>query len=205
MLASGIGSGAWTRSAVAEMELSHPLKKLVELVDGPDASGQQTLLQRLGRAAVIVSSDRAPQSALDSGLRRPAGQGQGSGGRSARVQVGVRLEEAPEVAVGGYGVFQDGRRQQSLLIRRHALHHNLFQQILQAGGQVNGGVTKRDKRFESRTATCQVAFHLLVNELSQSDVAHPAMEAAYRELQGRPGRFALADHVTRDGKHGGGA
>ena len=46
---------------------------------------------------------------------------------SPGVEVSVRLQQAPEVAVVGDGVFQNGGRQQRLLVRRHALHHDLFQ------------------------------------------------------------------------------
>jgi hypothetical protein len=57
------------------------------------------------------------------------------------VEMSVGLEQTPQIAVVGDGVFQDGGRQQGFLIGWHALHHDLFQQILQASGQVNSGVT----------------------------------------------------------------
>ncbi len=57
------------------------------------------------------------------------------------VEMSVGLEQTPQITVVGDGIFQDGGRQQGFLIGWHALHHNLFQQILQAGGQVNSGVT----------------------------------------------------------------
>lgn len=56
---------------MTEMKLRDPLKKFVEFIDGPDASGQQALLQGLGRTAVIVRGYTSPQSAVNSGLRGP--------------------------------------------------------------------------------------------------------------------------------------
>jgi hypothetical protein len=73
------------------------------------------------------------------------------------------------------------------------LHHDLFQQILQASGQVNSGVTVQSnddeqmffslitvsRKKQLRRKSTKIFDVVLVNEFPQTDVTHPAMKSAH--------------------------
>lgn len=62
-------------------------------------------------------------------------------GGSAGVEMGVGLQEAPQVPVVGDGVLQDAGGEHVVLLRRETLQHHLLQEVLHAGGQVHGRVS----------------------------------------------------------------
>lgn len=157
VFAGAIWRRSRTRSAVTEVELSDALEQFVQLANRAHASRQQALLERFGRAAAVIvgggggggDGGSARAAAVESRWRRPARERQGAAGRPARVQVSVRLEQSPQVAIVGDGVLEQRGGEQRLLVGGHALQQDLLEQILEARGQVNSRIARSSRVKQS--------------------------------------------------------
>jgi hypothetical protein len=106
-------------------------------------------------------------------------------GQSAGVEVGVGLQEAPEVAAVGDRVLEHRRREAGARLARDALQDQFLEEVLDASREVDGCV--------------------LVDHTAEPDVRHPAQEAADRQLEPGARPLGLLELVPGDGVDGRGA